>query len=479
MFAVLASVLFSPMVYSQVNNPGVTQSGAVVAGHGVEWVGNNRIRDSGAPFPTGDITDVAITSSGSITITGSPCATGACAFTTDLPAVVVGASVGSATVAPVLTFDNFGRVTNISSATIAPPFSAITGSLACSQTPALTGDITTAAGSCATSIAAGVIVNADINAAAAMVLTKLETLGANVVIGATSATTPIQLAVPSCSGAASALTWTSGSGFGCNTIAAGGTVTTVTPGAGLVSSVTASCSQSNITVTGTLSKAECVNAQTGTSYAFVDGDRAKLVTAVNAAAQAYSIAQAGAASAFQSGWYVDLKNNSTNVAGIVTVTPATSTINGAATLTLYPGQSVRITSDGTNYQTAFTAVHVSLTNSLGADVALNNTANYFDGPTVAQGPAGVWFASGAVTLNTNVGSNTYCKLWDGTTVAASTAIFQGGSNEYYNAALTGIFINPAGNIRISCRNLTTTAATISFNISGNSKDSTIAVMRIQ
>lgn len=129
-------------------------------------------------------------------------------------------------------------------------------------------------------------------------------------------------------------------------------VTSITPGAGLTSILTATAPGSAITSTGTLSAASLSNAQTGTSYTFLDGDRAKLVTASNAAAQAYTLPQAGAASAFQAGWYSDIKNNSTALAGIVTITPTTSTINGATTLQLIPGQGVRIVSDGTNYQVA-------------------------------------------------------------------------------------------------------------------------------
>lgn len=44
---------------------------------------------------------------------------------------------------------------------------------------------------------------------------------ANTVLGALTATTPSGLAVPPCSGASSALTWTSGTGFGCNTLTVG------------------------------------------------------------------------------------------------------------------------------------------------------------------------------------------------------------------------------------------------------------------
>lgn len=137
-------------------------------------------------------------------------------------------------------------------------------------------------------------------------------------------------------------TWTAASGSG--------TVTSIVPSYGLTSTITGAAPGSSITTSGTLYSDYLVNAQTGTTYAILDTDRAKIITAVNAAAQAYSIAAAGAASAFQAGWFADVQNNSTNVAGIITVTPTTSTINGASTLKIQPGQYVRIVSDGTNYQ---------------------------------------------------------------------------------------------------------------------------------
>jgi len=55
-------------------------------------------------------------------------------------------------------------------------------------------------------------------------LTDMATQSANTVLGALTATTPSALAVPSCSTTSSALTWTSGTGFGCNTISGSGTV---------------------------------------------------------------------------------------------------------------------------------------------------------------------------------------------------------------------------------------------------------------
>lgn len=93
--------------------------------------------------------------------------------------------------------------------------------------------------------------------------------------------------------------------------------------------------------------AEPVNAQTGTSYTVADADRGKLVTFSNVAAVAITLPQAATASKFASGWFADFENLNT---GVVTITPTTSTINGAATYVLQKGQGVRIVSDGTNYQ---------------------------------------------------------------------------------------------------------------------------------
>jgi hypothetical protein len=64
------------------------------------------------------------------------------------------------------------------------------------QRAALTGAVTAPANSNTTAIAAGVIVNADVNAAAAIAISKLENVGANVAIGTTtSGTVPTAIAV--------------------------------------------------------------------------------------------------------------------------------------------------------------------------------------------------------------------------------------------------------------------------------------------
>lgn len=92
---------------------------------------------------------------------------------------------------------------------------------------------------------------------------------------------------------------------------------------------------------------ETVNAQTGTSYTFVTGDRGKLVTFSNASAIAGTLPQAGSAG-FPAGWWCDVQNRG---AGTETTTPTTSTIDGAASLALTTGQGTRLVSDGTNWFT--------------------------------------------------------------------------------------------------------------------------------
>ncbi len=78
-----------------------------------------------------------------VTVTGTPKATIGLANQ-----VTAAGPMGSATQTIVLTFNAQGQITAATLATIAPPFSAITGSLACSQEPARTGDVTAPAGSC-------------------------------------------------------------------------------------------------------------------------------------------------------------------------------------------------------------------------------------------------------------------------------------------------------------------------------------------
>jgi hypothetical protein len=88
-----------------------------------------------------------------------------------------------------------------------------------------------------------------------------------------------------------------------------------------------------------------VNAQTGTSYTIVLTDENKVTTYSNSSAVAVTLPQA-TTTGFGAGAYFKEVNLGT---GAVTITPTTSTINGAPSLVLATGQSAELTSDGTNY----------------------------------------------------------------------------------------------------------------------------------
>ncbi len=135
-------------------------------------------------------------------------------------------------------------------------------------------------------------------------------------------------------------------------------------------------------------------------------------------------------------------------------------------------------SGGTITTTGTCAVSLTTaTNVLGADVLLNNTANYFDGPSMAQGTSGTWWVSGAVTVTDPTSAQIHCKLWDGTTVISSSSVTVGAGFEG-SISLSGFLVSPAANIKISCKDITTTGGKIQFNLTGSSKDSTIFGQRI-
>lgn len=182
-------------------------------------------------------------------------------------------------------------------------------------------------------------------------------------------------------------------------------------------------------------------------------------------------------------------NNQLNDVVIGTVNPragtfAGLTVTGSFTATGLVGNAAlansSLTVAGTAISLGGSGGLTTLSNSLGADVALNNTANYFDGPSVAQGATGTFDAGASVSLTDTAGAAVfYCKLWDGTTVIDSIVVGgYGAANVNYTASLRGTIASPAGNIRVSVRDITSTSGKILFNASGNSKDSSITVVRI-
>lgn len=125
------------------------------------------------------------------------------------------------------------------------------------------------------------------------------------------------------------------------------------------------------------------NAQSGAGYTVATSDWGKLLTLSNAAGQTLTLPQAG--SSFPNGWYVDVENTG---AGAWTVTPTTSTIDGAATLALSTNQGVRVFSNGTNYFTqrgigGAAAGSLSLSVN-GSSIASEPGLNFISGTGVVQ-----------------------------------------------------------------------------------------------
>lgn len=120
-----------------------------------------------------------------------------------------------------------------------------------------------------------------------------------------------------------------------------------------------------------------------------------------------------------------------------------------------------------------------ITASLGSNVALNNTGTYFDGPTVAQGSTGTWFVSGTITAaDSSAAANIDIKLWDGTTVIASTTMSTFAAGARGSLGLSGYIVSPAGNLRISAKDTSSTNGSLLYDATGNAKDCTITAIRI-
>jgi len=104
-------------------------------------------------------------------------------------------------------------------------------------------------------------------------------------------------------------------------------------------SVTTSC---GITGTSALRRAETINEQSGTTYTTVLGDCGRTVSLTNAGTKAVTMDNA----AFSSGMFTTVRNDG---AGTATLTPASGTVAGGATLTLELGEWAVLAYSGTNW----------------------------------------------------------------------------------------------------------------------------------
>jgi hypothetical protein len=102
--------------------------------------------------------------------------------------------------------------------------------------------------------------------------------------------------------------------------------------------------------------------------------------------------------------------------------------------------------------------------------------SFVDGPSIAQGSVGIWLATGTVTVGGNSAGNYNAKLYDGTTVIASTSIYIPAAGVFGSMALSGIATSPAGNLRIAVNTDAISASIISSTGAGNA--STISAIRV-
>ena len=174
----------------------------------------------------------------------------------------------------------------------------------------------------------------------------------------------------------------------------GGAVTSVGTGFGLTGGP--------ITTAGTISVSTAINAQTGTSYTIATADTWKLITFSNASAVAVTLPQAGTtgfgAGAF--GFYAENLG-----AGTVTITPTTSTVNGAATLVLKQNTGCTVHSDGTNYQVSGCSAIIPPASFGAAASGANSDITSLSGITtplpVSEGGTGSAFSN---TARSNLGA---------------------------------------------------------------------------
>ena len=95
---------------------------------------------------------------------------------------------------------------------------------------------------------------------------------------------------------------------------------------------------------GTVSQ-EFINAQTGTTYTITPRDCGQQIKLSNVSNVAVTLPQAG--TTIFAGCFFDVVY--TGSSGKATITPTTSTINGASSVAISTNEGIRISTDGTNY----------------------------------------------------------------------------------------------------------------------------------
>lgn len=338
-----------------------------------------------------------------------------------------------------------------------PAFSDLSGSATCAQLPALTGDATSPAGFCATSV---VKINGGSVPASANVL------GSNSSSQPVSATaTNVVNLFGSCSG-----TQYLGADGNCHSASGAGTVTSIATSCGVTGGT--------ITTSGTISGSEAVNAQTGTSYTVVSGDCGKLLTFTSGSAVTVTVPQAGT-TGFGAGVYFDVYDYGT---GNVTVTPTTSTIVGGPSQTLRLGQGFRVVSDGTNYQITQYPITVStplqfngsVINQLNCSTCVTSAASLSNNQLIFGSGGAQGVVSNSLTISAGTGMSGGGSASPGATLTLNQdtasltrglgAAFDGSGTALTSGSTATVYFTVPFACTISAWNITVDTGTITFDV---------------
>ncbi len=160
--------------------------------------------------------------------------------------------------------------------------------------------------------------------------------------------------------------------------------------------------------------------------------------------------------------------------------------NGASVDNSTTPQAVGASGSAGNSPSASPVNHVhaaSLTTAsaqLGADVTMTNANQYYDGPSVSLA-AGTWWVIAAVTVETTSGATGFtAKLWDGTTVVASSETVSGASGNQPCEIVCAGFVSPGSTTTYKISTAATgtggkIAAAARHNGAGNNASSIYAV----